>query len=102
MSTFSLAKIVIAAVAAALLTACDKPPPAVEKAPIPSVYSWLDLSANEFQEIERRCLGVSHPTCDALSKGRSDREKYAKNKKELDSAFDKVFKAQDELIYGRK
>ena len=66
-----------------LLTACDKPPTELEKSPIPIVSDWMALSKNEFEEIERRCIGVSHPTCTVLPQHRESREKYEKLKKQL-------------------
>jgi hypothetical protein len=90
---------IFAALFAALLSACDQPqPPAVEKPSIPSVSNWHNLSENEFQEIERRCLGVNHPTCDDLANGRKSR----KTLDEFRKATDRAVRAQDEYINGRK
>ena len=67
-------KYTLAAIFFALLTACGEKaePKAEPKAPsIPtmSVHQILDMSQNQRQELERRCLGVSHPTCDEFAKG---------------------------------
>lgn len=34
-----------------------------------SIDKILDMSKNERQELERRCLGISHQTCSNLSSG---------------------------------
>jgi len=68
----------------------------------------LDLSKNERQELERRCLGVSHPTCTELKSesfkklrdlrislcrsgasqtGLYDQRKAAKEERECDNLF---------------
>ena len=89
--------IIFAVLAVTLLSACDQPqPPAVQKPSIPRVSNWIDLSENEFQEIERRCLGVSHPTCDGLSKGRESRKRLADFRKQLDKV-----KTLDEILNSR-
>jgi len=54
-----------------LLAACGKEDEASSepKAPlIPTLTSTqlIEMSKNERQELERRCLGISHPTCTVL------------------------------------
>lgn len=54
-----------------LLTACGQKESVVEipkGPPIPTltVSQILDMSKNERQELERRCLGVTHATCTEL------------------------------------
>jgi hypothetical protein len=89
---------IFAVLATTLLSACNDPkPPVVTKPSIPSYVDWINLSENEFQEMERRCLGVKHPTCDGLAKGR---EKRAESKKALDNlskAIDAVNRNTDAL-----
>lgn len=58
-------------VAAVTLVACgnkDVAESAPKKPDVPSIsYSELtELTKNERQELERRCLGVDHPTCTEL------------------------------------
>lgn len=89
---------IFAVLATTLLSACNDPKPPVKAKPsIPEVYNWNNLSENEFQEIERRCLGVSHPTCDGLDKGRRDRADSKRNMDNLSKAIDGVNRATDSL-----
>jgi len=71
-------KLILAASAVALLAACGQKEAVVEVPKAPSIPTMtvreiLDMSKNERQELERRCLGVSHPTCTEL-KGDSFRQ----------------------------
>jgi hypothetical protein len=64
-------KLILAASAIALLVACGKKDetitePKAPSIPIMTLNEILDMSKNERQELERRCLGVSHPTCTEL------------------------------------
>lgn len=61
----------IAPILLLMLVACGQKEAAVEVPkgpPIPTlnVSQILDMSKNERQELERRCLGVTHPTCTEL------------------------------------
>jgi hypothetical protein len=64
-------KLTLAAITLLMLTACGKKDETVAEPkapPIPTmtVNQILDMSKNERQELERRCLGISHPTCNEL------------------------------------
>jgi hypothetical protein len=89
---------IFAVLATTFLSACNDPkPPVVAKPSIPKVSNWNNLSENEFQEIERRCLGVSHPTCDGLDKGRRDREDTKRVMDNLGKAIDATNRNADAL-----
>jgi len=72
-----------------ILFSDKSPQESKSKINIPDVYDWNKLSENEFQEIERRCMDASHPTCEKLSEGRSSRQRMAE--------FDKGLKRTQEL-----
>lgn len=64
-------KFVLAVTAVATLVACGKQEVAVEKPKEPQIpeltaSELLDMTKNERQEIERRCIGQSHTTCSEL------------------------------------
>ena len=67
-------KYILVSSALVLLAACGKEDEASSepKAPLIPIIPTLtadqliEMSKNERQELERRCLGVSHPTCTAL------------------------------------
>ena len=89
---------IFAVLATTLLSACNDPKPPVKAKPsIPEVYNWNNLSENEFQEIERRCLGVSHPTCDGLAKGRRERVDTKRVMDNFDKSMDSLGRAADAL-----
>lgn len=50
------------------------------------------LNDTQWEELERRCLGQSHPTCTLMSENRSDNEKIRdlnKSYKEASDAMDR-------------
>ena len=63
---------------------------------IPSydVSSVLQLSKNERQELERRCLGVDHPTCTLL------KSNSLKTMEDLDRSSCELEVATNRIIHG--
>lgn len=105
-------KYTLAACVVVLLAACGQKEAVIEvpTPPIPtlSVSEIIDMSKNERQELERRCLGVSHETCSNLKSdsfqkrkdlriamckagasytGLSDRNKAAREERKCDEMF---------------
>ena len=88
-----------------LVVACGKrdydPPPSAEpiksvepKIPYFSVSDLTKLSKNERQELERRCLGSSHKTCEKL------KSEDFKNVMKLEQSFCQASNAQNRIIGG--
>ena len=64
-------KLVLALSLATVITACENKntvqvEPKTPAIPTLTVNQIMDMSKNERQELERRCLGVTHETCAAL------------------------------------